>query len=113
MALVNERTTIREREASPQCPRGGPRASHALRSLLESRVECDDPARVVVLSDQREPRDPSVPSNYASLLLDNGCRAEFDLTHSKQRIGVTSTRQFRKADRKSTRLNSSHLGISY
>jgi hypothetical protein len=27
-------------------------------------------------------------------LLDNGCRVEFDLSHSKQRIGVMSTRQY-------------------
>ena len=73
MAPVNEQTTIRECEVRPQCP--GARASLAPRLLFdnESRVEFDDPARVVVPSDQREPRDPSVPS-YASFLLDNEMR---------------------------------------
>src|ERR1017187_4773748 len=96
MAPVNEQSTIREQEAGPQHPRGGPRARLAPRFLLDDdcRAECDDTARVVVPNDQRKPRDPS---NYASLLLDNGCRAEFYLTHSKQRIGVASTRQFRTA----------------
>src|ERR1035441_5785940 len=42
-----------------------------------------------VPSDQREPRDPSVPPNYASLLLDNGCRIEFYVTYRKQKVGYS------------------------
>ena len=63
-------------------------------------TEIEQAARILKdagIAAELAPTTPSVPSNYASLLLDNGCRAEFDLTHSKQRIGVTSTRQFRKA----------------
>ena len=106
MAPVNERTTVREWEASPRHPGGGPRASLAPRFLLNDacRVECDDPARVVVPSDQWEPkRAVCVPdgfagdpffSSHAPLLLDNGCRAEFDATHWKQTESVHSTRQY-------------------
>ena len=68
------------------------------REGLAPRLECNDPARVVVLSDQREPRDScSAPPPCSARRLDNGCRVEFDLPHSKQRFGVTSTRQYSKA----------------
>src|SRR5208282_1050984 len=100
MALVRRRSATREYAGWPRRPSGEARATLASISTRHSyRVEIDDPMRVVVPpaltqegSDHRELRELSGACCWVVPLLDTACRVETDVTHSKQRTGVMSTR---------------------
>jgi hypothetical protein len=66
-------------------------------ALLDTRGRViDDPARVGILSDQREPKNPSSSLTCASILLDSESLVENHATYKKQTESDHSTRYSEK-----------------
>jgi polyvinyl alcohol dehydrogenase (cytochrome) len=81
-------------ESKPSCSREAAKVTITPPYLLDTqcRVKNGDPIRVVVPSDQREPKDLSRCLTFTAPLLDTECRVKNDATNSKKRKSDTLTR---------------------